>query len=317
MSDSACRVIRIATRASQLALWQAHHVADLIRSSTSDCDVEVVHISTEGDRDRNRSLAAMGGVGVFTREVQAAVLDGRADVAVHSLKDLPTETAAGLTLAAVPGRYPVHDALILPSSAEASEAADGEELVRSLPSGARIGTGSPRRQAQLLHFRDDLEMLDIRGNVETRLKKLDDGEYDAIVLAEAGLRRLELAGRISCLLQPPLMLHAVGQGALGIECRTDDELTRNCLEAISNGDVLTAISAERSLLRALQAGCHAPVGVSSRVSDDVVFLEGVVLSPDGTERFGGEIERPRDEAESAGALLAQVLIAQGAGRFVD
>ena len=317
MSDSACRVIRIATRASQLALWQAHHVADLIRNSTSDCDVEVVHISTEGDRDRNRSLAAMGGVGVFTREVQAAVLDGRADLAVHSLKDLPTETAAGLTLAAVPDRYPVHDALILPSNAEISEGTDGEELVRRLPTGARIGTGSPRRQAQLLHFRDDLEMLDIRGNVETRLKKLDEGEYDAIVLAEAGLRRLELAERISCLLQPPLMLHAVGQGALGIECRADDEFTQNCLAAMSNADVLTAVTAERSLLRALQAGCHAPVGVSSRVSDDAIFLEGVVLSPDGTERFGGEIERPRDEAESAGALLAQVLIAQGAGRFVD
>ncbi len=314
MSDSACRVIRIATRASQLALWQAHHVADLIRNSSSDCDVEVVHISTEGDRDRNRSLAAMGGVGVFTREVQAAVLDGRADLAVHSLKDLPTETAAGLTLAAVPDRYPVHDALILPVGAET---ASGEELVRSLPTGARIGTGSPRRQAQLLHFRDDLQMLDIRGNVETRLKKLDDGEYDAIVLAEAGLRRLEFADRISGLLQPPLMLHAVGQGALGIECRADDEFTRNCLAAMSNADVLAAVTAERSLLRALQAGCHAPVGVSSRVSDDAVFLEGVVLSPDGTERFGGEIERPRDEAESAGALLAQVLIAQGAGRFVD
>jgi hydroxymethylbilane synthase len=307
-------VIRIATRASQLALWQAHHVADLIRNSSSDCDVEVVHISTEGDRDRNRSLAAMGGVGVFTREVQAAVLDGRADLAVHSLKDLPTETAAGLTLAAVPDRYPVHDALILPVGAET---ASGEELVRSLPTGARIGTGSPRRQAQLLHFRDDLQMLDIRGNVETRLKKLDDGEYDAIVLAEAGLRRLEFADRISGLLQPPLMLHAVGQGALGIECRADDEFTRNCLAAMSNADVLAAVTAERSLLRALQAGCHAPVGVSSRVSDDAVFLEGVVLSPDGTERFGGEIERPRDEAESAGALLAQVLIAQGAGRFVD
>ena len=316
VSDSACRVIRIATRASQLALWQAHHVADLIRNSSSDCDVEVVHISTEGDRDRNRSLAAMGGVGVFTREVQAAVLDGRADLAVHSLKDLPTESAAGLTLAAVPDRAPVHDALILPAGTETPEAADGESLVCSLPSGAKIGTGSPRRQAQLLHFRDDLQMLDIRGNVETRLKKLDDGEYDAIVLAEAGLRRLGLADRISGLLQPPLMLHAVGQGALGIECRSDDEFTRTCLAAISNADVLAAVTAERSLLRELRAGCHAPVGVSSRVSTDTVFLEGVVLSPDGSERFGGEIERPRDEAESAGTLLARVLIAQGASRFL-
>ncbi len=316
VSDSACRVIRIATRASQLALWQAHHVADLIRNSESGCEVEVVHISTEGDRDRNRSLAAMGGVGVFTREVQAAVLDGRADLAVHSLKDLPTESAPGLTLAAVPDRAPAHDALILPAGSGPPDVADGEELVRGLPSGAKIGTGSPRRQAQLLHFRDDLRMLDIRGNVETRLKKLDDGEYDAIVLAEAGLRRLGLAERISGLLQPPLMLHAVGQGALGIECRADDEFTRTCLAAISNADVLTAVTAERSLLRELRAGCHAPVGVSSRVSPETVFLEGAVLSLDGSEHFGGEIERPRDEAESAGALLAQALIAQGASRFL-
>ncbi len=315
MSEPACKVIRIATRASQLALWQAHHVADLIRNSDSGCEVEVVEISTEGDRDRNRSLAAMGGVGVFTREVQAAVLDGRADVAVHSLKDLPTETAPGLALAAVPDRAPVHDALILPANAD-SVTTDGEELVRSLPSNARIGTGSPRRQAQLLHFRDDLQMLDIRGNVETRLRKLDDGEYDAIVLAEAGLSRLGLADRISAVLRPPLMLHAVGQGALGIECRDDDDFTRNCLAAISNPDVHTAVSAERSLLRELRAGCHAPVGVTSRVSESGVYLEGVVLSPDGTERFSGEIERPLDDAESAGALLAQVLVAQGASQFL-
>jgi hydroxymethylbilane synthase len=236
-------------------------------------------------------------------------------VAVHSLKDLPTESAPGLTLAAVPDRAPVHDVLILPDGA-GSGTTDGEELVRSLPSNARIGTGSPRRQAQLLHFRDDLQMLDIRGNVETRLRKLDDGEYDAIVLAEAGLRRLGLADRISAVLRPPLMLHAVGQGALGIECRDGDDFTRDCLAAISNPEVHAAASAERSLLRELRAGCHAPVGVTSRVSDSGVYLEGVVLSPDGTERFSSEIERPREDAESAGALLAQVLIAQGASQFL-
>lgn len=338
MTDADSRLIRIATRASQLALWQAHHVADLIRRSTSDCTVDVVHISTEGDRDRNRSLAAMGGVGVFTREVQAAVLDGRADVAVHSLKDLPTETAPGLRLAAVPARAAVHDALILPlghdghdghsdqeessrlappdRSTEPRDGNDGTEIVSRLPAGARIGTGSPRRQAQLLHCRPDLQMLDIRGNVETRLKKLDDGQYDAIVLAEAGLRRLGLAERISGLLQPPLMLHAVGQGALGIECREDDEQTCGILATLTCPDVMTAVTAERSLLRELRAGCHAPVAVSSRVEADRVFLEGVVLSPDGSERFGGEIERPRDDAATAGSLLAQVLISQGADRFL-
>lgn len=315
MSDSEGQTIRIATRASQLALWQAHHVSGLIGAAAPDCHVEIVHISTEGDRDRNRSLASMGGVGVFTREVQSAVLDGRCDIAVHSLKDLPTESAEGLTLGAVPDRAPVNDALILPAEVEAADS-NAETVVRALPDNARIGTGSLRRQAQLRHFRPELQLLDIRGNVETRLKKLDDGEFDAIVLAQAGLERLGLADRISVLLTPPLMLHAVGQGALGIECRQDDERVLNVLALISNPQVTSAVTAERSLLRELRAGCHAPVGVTSNVSDEHISLTGVVLSADGRQRIDAQESGPVNDAESVGSRLANHLKDSGADKLL-
>ena len=317
MSNPAPEQIRIATRASQLALWQANHVAGLIRDAFPDCHVELVEISTSGDRDRVQSLASMGGQGVFTREVQHAVLDGRADIAVHSLKDLPTEPADGLALAGVPDRESVYDALILPESkaAEPPEETD-QSAIDLLDSGARIGTGSLRRQAQLLHHRPDLNPVDIRGNVETRLRKLDDGEYDAVVLAVAGLTRLGLASRISFVFGPPLMLGAVGQGALGIECRDHDERVRSVLGAITNSDVLASVSGERSLLRELRAGCHAPVAVHSETVDGNLRLDGVVLSTDGKERLAATVSRPTDEANACGIELASALRDQGADRIL-
>ena len=196
--------IRIATRASRLAMWQAEHVVALLRQVDSTVRVEIVPLSTMGDRDQSEPLVQLGSEGVFTREVQHAVLDGRADVAVHSLKDLPTIETPGLCLAAVPERGPTADAIVFPQSRSGAKGLD------DLPQNARVGTGSPRRRAQLLHRRPDLQFLDVRGNVETRLRKLDAGDYDALVLAEAGLTRLGLAGRISGLLQPPVMLPAVG-----------------------------------------------------------------------------------------------------------
>ncbi|MFG0333880.1 MAG: hydroxymethylbilane synthase, partial [Maioricimonas sp. JB049] len=201
------RTVRIATRASSLAMWQAKHVAGLLAAQHPDVTVEIVQISTRGDRDLQEPLHAMGGQGVFTREVQHAVLDGRTDLAVHSLKDLPTQSVEGLCLAGVPERGPRFDALVL---------AAGSQLTsfNELPEGARIGTGSLRRRAQLLHLRSDLEMLEIRGNVETRLRKLDEGESDALIMAVAGLERLGLGERISQVLEPPMMLPAVGQAAL-------------------------------------------------------------------------------------------------------
>ncbi|QDU79062.1 Porphobilinogen deaminase [Polystyrenella longa] len=306
--------IRIATRASQLALWQAEHVAALLRAAHPDLNVEIVHISTIGDRDQTEPLANMGGQGVFTREVQHALLDNRADVAVHSLKDLPTQSATDeLFLAAIPAREEVADVLVLP--ADSDQQAD----LDSLPEGARIGTGSMRRQAQLLHYRPDFQVSSIRGNVETRLRKLDEGEYDAIVLAAAGLKRLKLENRISLKLGPPLMLAAVGQGALGLECRTSDQATRDYLAALNEPYTSAAATAERALLNELKAGCHAPVGTNSHLAEDSgqLMLEGVVLSTDGKQRLYGKATASMTDAEQLGRQLAQGLLDQGAAPLID
>jgi hydroxymethylbilane synthase len=290
-------------------MWQTRHVAALLQSESPGVGIEFVQVSTTGDQDRAQPLSAMGGVGVFTREVQRAVLDGRADAAVHSLKDLPTETAAGLTLAGVPARAPRFDALILPA---------GESIagLAALPCRARIGTGSLRRQAQLLRQRDDLELVNVRGNVETRIRKLDAGEFDAIVLAQAGLHRLGFAGRISLVLQPPVMLPAVGQAAIGIECRTDDAATAALLVRISDPVTRAEVELERACLAALRAGCHAPVGVWARVENDGLIADGVVLSPDGRRRVDATVRGSMDDPPGAGRRLADELIRRGADELI-
>ncbi len=314
------RLIRIATRGSALALWQAHHVAGLLRSAAPATVVELLEVSTQGDRDRATQLSEMGGQGVFTREVQNAVLDGRADLAVHSLKDLPTDPTPGLSLSGVPDRAPVCDALILPvnSTIEVHADSTGESLLKQLPPSARIGTGSPRRIAQLLHFRSDLQPKENRGNVGTRLRNLDEGQFDAIVLAEAGLRRLGHDDRISGLLCPPVMLPAVGQGALGIECRSDDASVIELLQSISNPQVMATVTAERSLLASLRAGCHAPLGVWSQWNPETseLTLQGVVLSLDGRERFTATATGPATSALEIGIEVATHLRAQGVERLL-
>ncbi|MCA9054312.1 MAG: hydroxymethylbilane synthase [Planctomycetaceae bacterium] len=303
--------IRLATRASRLALWQAHHVANLLRQAVPDVAVELVEVSTVGDRDLASRLAAMGGQGVFTREVQAAVLDGRADVAVHSLKDLPTETAAGLLLAGVPTRGPRWDSLVAPVGKKL-------ESIDDLPAGARVATGSLRRRAQLLNARPDLVLCEVRGNVETRLRKLDDGEFDAMILAEAGLERLDLAGRISGRLAPPLMLPAVGQAALGLECRDDDSLACELLGRLTDPVTFTEVMAERACLRTLRAGCHAPVGVLTTMNDaNKLSIEAVVLSPDGQERIHAVMAGAMESPESVGEEIARQLAASGADRLLN
>jgi len=317
MPDAVTRSpIRIATRASALALWQAEHVAAALQAADSGCTVELVRITTQGDRDRAQSLAALGGIGVFTREVQQAVLDGRADLAVHSLKDLPTEYTAGLTLGAVLPRAPRCDALLLPNGRSCRSL---DELRR----GARVGTGSLRRQAQLRSCRPDLQLCEIRGNLDTRLKKLDAGEYDAIVLAEAGLRRLGWDHRISLLLAPPLMYPAVGQGAIGVECREDDSRVRTLLSTIDDPLTRCEVIAERACLSALQAGCHAPVGVWTRIDpegvpgiDSRLQFEAVVWSPDGRERIGVTLEESASDPISIGVEAAELLRGAGADRYV-
>ncbi len=305
--------LRIATRASALALWQAEHVAELLREASEGRPIELVHVSTQGDREQKDALQEMGGVGVFTREVQKAVLDNLADIAVHSLKDLPTQSAEGLVLAGVPERASVFDALVLP------QGQSGEDGWDSLPNGANVGTGSLRRQAQLRHHRPDLNLVEVRGNVPTRIEKLDRGDYDALILAQAGLDRLSLSERISLPLGPPVMFPAVGQGALGIECREDDFETIRLLAEISDPIAFASIQAERALLAELEAGCHAPFGTLSTAfpDDRTLRLEAVVLNPQGTKRLSASKTGSLDDPIRLGQELAEDLRALGADDLMN
>jgi len=303
--------LRIATRASNLALWQANFVADLLRSSNASLRVELVHVTTTGDRVERAPLTALGGVGVFTREIQQALLDRRADVAVHSLKDLPTERVPGIALAAVPERASPWDALVLPRGSSSTAG------FRALRPGARIGTGSLRRQAQIHHVRPDLQFLDVRGNVETRLRKLDDGDFDALILAEAGLARLGLSERISARLGPPDVFPAVGQGALGLECRSDDPIIRPIVERLSQTTTFASVTAERQILSRLRAGCHAPVGVATDVFGDQLRCETVVLSRDGKQRLHATAAGTIADPIAVGTQIADDLLCQGAGPLIE
>ena len=272
--------------------------------------VELVHVSTTGDRDQTETLRSLGSFGVFTREVQLAVIDGRADMAVHSLKDLPTDGPPQLTLAATPIRAVTADALILPPGRPAGSS------LHDLAHEARVGTGSPRRQAQLRYLRPDLQLQEVRGNVDTRLKKLDAGDYDALILAAAGLTRLGLANRIHTELVPPQMYPAVGQGAIGVECRSDDAGLQSLLEQITDRPTLTAVTAERSLLSALRAGCHAPLGVQTLVNQETIHLEAVVLPMDGSYRWMASASDKTANANQLGQHVAGLLRSQGVDRVL-
>jgi hydroxymethylbilane synthase len=304
------RVLRIGTRGSHLARWQADWVADRLRGLHPGVDVELIEIKTQGDRDRNSPLAAIGGVGLFTKEIQRAVLDGSVDVAVHSLKDLPTQGPAELVLAAVPTREDVADALIAPK----------HKSLEALPAGARIGTGSPRRRAQLLFRRPDLEVVMVRGNVETRLNQALEGRLDAVVLAWAGLKRLGLETHVTQRLAPPDFLPAVGQGALGIECRHDDAAVRILLESLDDPASHRAVRAERAALAELEGGCIIPMGAWARdVEGDpdewdrpILAIDAAVFDPDGHDRIAVALRGPRDVPDGLGQAAAQALRDQGA-----
>jgi hydroxymethylbilane synthase len=299
------RTLRIGTRGSKLARWQSDWVA--ARLLEAGVAAEIVEISTTGDVEQLGPLAALGGVGVFTKEIQAALLAGLVDLAVHSLKDLPTQTVEGLRLAAVPPRQSVADALV----ARSASSLDG------LPAGARVGTGSLRRRAQLLHLRPDLVMLDIRGNVDTRLKKLAAGEFDAIVLAVAGLRRLALDGQISEVLDPPRMLPAAGQGALSIECRADDEEAAAAVAFLDDAATRLAVTAERAALGVLHGGCSAPIGAWSRIEDGELRLDAVVADASGKRvlRADAAVDK-HGSPEQLGSRVAEALLAQGAAELI-
>ncbi len=295
--------LRIGTRSSLLARWQAEWVRAQLQ--TAGVEVEIIFITTQGDV-RSGPLGQIGGQGLFTKEIQKALLSGEVDIAVHSLKDLPTEAVPCLTLGAVPARESAGDVLV------ATQFANFE----SLPHGAKLGTGSLRRRTQLLNARPDLQVLDIRGNVDTRLKKLDAGEYDAIVLAEAGLTRLGLADRITQVLPKSTILPAVGQGALGIEIRANDPHARAAVEPLNHPATQGAVVAERALLAELRGGCLAPVGAWGRADGDSLRLDAVVLSADGTVRIAAGASAPLAEAFELGQRVANSLREQGSDALI-
>jgi len=300
--------IRIGTRASQLALWQANWVMTAFKERGMDS--EIVEISTSGDRIQHDAIADIGAQGVFTKEIQRALFENKVDLAVHSLKDLPTEPVEGLTLAATPERGPFRDVVV-------SRGTRGAKTVDELPRGAVIGTGSSRRKAQLKHrFGEKYEIRDIRGNVETRLKKLDAGDYDAIILAEAGLVRLKFSDRITSFLEPPGFLPAVGQGILGIECRVDDVRSREMVALINDPATFAAATAERSLLKTLRGGCLAPIAALANHDQDHdqtgLTLHARVLSPDGTQMLETRRSGSLAKSEELGITTAHELLRLGA-----
>jgi len=291
----------IASRGSQLALWQANWVRDRLAALGRESRIEV--IKTTGDRITDVPLARVGTKGLFTKEIEEALLDGRAALAVHSLKDLPTELPEGLALAAVPPREDPRDAIV------------GKKLAE-LKAGAKVGTSSLRRSAQLRALRPDLEIESIRGNLDTRLRKLDEGRYDAIVLAAAGLKRLGWGGRITEILDPAMMCPAVGQGALAIETRTVGE-GLDAVAGLDHASTRAAVTAERAVLGALGGGCQVPIGAHATVEDGRLRLIGVVASPDGNEAVRDTAEGPAHEAARIGRELGARLLERGARRILD
>ena len=300
------KTLRIATRKSALALWQANHVQSLLREAHPGIEIELVKIVTEGDRILDRPLAEIGGKGLFLKELERAMLDDEADLAVHSMKDVPTSMAEGLVLDAVLPRANPYDALV---------SVDGRVLA-DLPSGSRIGTSSLRRKAQLLALRPDLVVTDLRGNVDTRLRKLDEGQYDAIILACAGLQRLGLGARIIETLQMPDWLPASTQGIIGLQCRQDDIYTRSLIKPLADADTMVVASAERAVAQVLEATCQVPLAAHAVLENGIVKLKSMVSSPDGKESVQAHGEAPAAESVALGQQVAADLLKNGAGKII-
>lgn len=301
--------LRIATRGSALALWQANHVRERL-AQLHGVQCELVRIRTSGDNFQSASVAQLsqdtGTKGVFIKELEEALLAGTADLAVHSMKDVPTENPDGLVFPAVTKREDVRDCLI----------SRDDTKLKDLTAGARVGTSSLRRQAQLRHHRPDLELLDLRGNVDTRLKKVAAGEFDAIVLATAGVNRLGASDRITEILSTEIVLPAVGQGALGIETRADDHETLRLVAALDDSESHSAVTAERALLRELEGGCQVPLGAWARLENREMRLEAGVFSADGKEFVRRELRGRAEVAEKLGVQLGQILMEAGADKIL-
>ena len=301
------RIIRIATRKSLLALWQANHVKDRLEQLHPDVTVELVPMTTQGDVLLDTPLSKIGGKGLFIKELEQAMLDGRADIAVHSMKDVPVEFPEGLGLTVICEREDPRDAFV----------SNQYQSLDQLPAGAVVGTASLRRECQIRARRPDLVVKTLRGNVQTRLRKLDEGEYDAIILAAAGLKRLELEDRIACLLSPDESLPANGQGAVGIECRLDDPELLALLAPLDHHPTRLRVVAERAMNQGLQGGCQVPIGSYAELEGDKLWLRGLVGRPDGSQIICDEITGLASQGEALGAELAKRLLARGADKILD
>jgi hydroxymethylbilane synthase len=295
-------MLTIGSRGSQLALWQAHWIQARLEKLGEECRIEIIR--TTGDNIAEVALSQVGTKGLFTKEIEEALLAGSIDVAVHSLKDMPTAIPAGLTLAAIPEREDPRDALI------------GRAL-EDLAKGARVGTGSLRRAAQLRARRPDLQIEDIRGNVDTRLRKLDEGRYDAIVLASAGLRRLGWENRITELFNPTVICPAVGQGALAVETRDDSGVAFKIAKRLEHAETRAAVTSERAVLASLGGGCQAPIGAHAYIDGDKLFVIAVIVSPDGTQVIRQAKQGPVGDAAALGQSLAEQLLSAGGKHILD
>jgi len=309
------QTVRIATRKSALALWQANYVKAQLEKFHQNITVKLVPMTTKGDIILDTPLAKVGGKGLFVKELEVAMLENRADIAVHSMKDVPVEFPEGLGLEVICPREDPRDAFV----------SNTIENFESLPIGAVVGTSSLRRQCQIKAMRPDLIIKDLRGNVNTRLKKLDDGEYDAIILAAAGLIRLEMPKRIKEYIAPEIMLPANGQGAVGIECRTNDANLKALLAPLECSQTRSRVIAERAMNRALEGGCQVPIGSYATIekstttenTSPIIFLRGLVGAVDGSTILHSNIRGPIEQAEQLGFTLAQQLLAQGADKILQ
>ena len=298
--------LKIGSRGSPLALWQAEWARNTLQGAIPGLEVDIEVIHTKGDRVLNAPFSQIGGKGVFTKEIEDALLDRRIDLAVHSLKDLPTELPEGLEIGAISDREDVRDALVTPTGVD----------LESLRDGARVGTSSLRRRAQIQYNRPDLVLEELRGNVQTRLSKMDSEGMDAVVLAAAGLIRLGLEDRISQRLDPELIIPAPGQGAMAIEVRSGDRDVQDAVSYINHDETRQCVVAERTVLEVLGGGCQVPIGVWARIDTERMVMDGVVALPDGTQLVRGQIEGEPDRPEDNGSDLADILTSQGADEIL-
>ncbi len=298
--------LRIATRSSPLALWQAEEVSRRLKAIYPELNIQLVTMKTKGDKILDAPLAKVGGKGLFVKELEAGLLAGDADIAVHSMKDVPVEFPQGLELSLIMQREDPRDAFV----------SNKYQQLADLPEGAVVGTSSLRRQTQINEKFPKLKLDWLRGNVNTRLKKLDDGQYDAIILAAAGLKRLGFTDRIRSFLEPEVSLPAIGQGAIGIETRGDDEPVKKLLAPLSDDETTRRVLAERAMNETLKGGCQVPIAGYAVLEGDELFLRGLVGEPDGSRVIRAEIRGPSDQAISLGTQLGEDLLEQGAGEIL-